>query len=92
MSATKDHEVEALKRSGLLKEPESNKDIDDALSWFYGTLRYRRVNVSEGVYVNIIPSDIDELLRVEATRLSDEYLYYIMPVFDSEYTNFLRKP
>lgn len=76
---------------GMMKEPESNDDVDECIRFFYETLRYRKLDYNSGFYDSVTPDVIDRLYEIEPTRLHVLYLYYILPTLDNEYARYISK-
>jgi len=87
----KPHERERLLKAGLMKEPETSEDIEECIRFFYETLRYRKMDYSSGFYAGIDPQTIDTAYEIEPTYLHKSYLYYVLPVLDNEYANYISK-
>ena len=87
----KEHEKAMLQKSGLLSPPKGNKEIDEALRWFYETTKLRNVDYDNGMYSAFTPMIIDDLCRAEYTPLSFEYLCSVATALDQEYRAFLIK-
>lgn len=84
----KEHEKNMLSLRGMLNEPDSTFEVNEAIRWYYNTLRYRRIDSDSGICINFTPMEIRELYDVEPTFLHLDYIYYVATALDNEYINF----
>lgn len=73
----------------MIKAPESNDDVDEAIRWYYSTISARGHDYAAGLIMKLTWDHVKSLVGYEPTFLSTRDLAFYCFVLDSVYLEFL---